>query len=61
MTNRKIALITLSSLRENYSDSDILDYIMNNYLSGDEALRVMESTEKEFYQNGEDEFDEEDN
>jgi hypothetical protein len=59
MTNKEIALEKLQGLRGNYCDEDILNYIMKNYLSGDEALKAMDYAEGEFYQNGEDEEEEE--
>lgn len=49
MTYRSIAWDKLSKLRqENVSDTAILDYIIGNYLSGDQANEVMDSCGDEF-------------
>jgi hypothetical protein len=49
MTYRSMAWDKLSKLRqENVSDTAILDYIIGNYLSGDQANEVMDSCGEEF-------------
>lgn len=47
MTNRQIAAQKLENLCVNVDPQTILEYIINNFLSGQDALDAMESAEHE--------------
>lgn len=49
MTNRQKAYEALENLRANgIQDSKILDYIVNNFISGDLAIQAVEAATEEF-------------
>jgi len=49
MNSRSEASKLLGYLEENgICEGDILNYIINNYLSGSEALQALQSVQKEF-------------
>lgn len=49
VTNRNRALEILQDLRElGVSDGSILDYLIEDFLSGDDALAAMEAAEEEW-------------
>jgi hypothetical protein len=47
MTNRQLAAQKLENLCVNVDPQTILEYIINNFLSGTDALDAMESAEHE--------------
>lgn len=57
--SRKEALMILEVLRSDYgvAEGKILDYLVSNYMSGDEALSAMEAAKEEFIGNDEDDED----
>lgn len=54
-TNRERALQLLDKMvNAGVSESMILDYLLNDHLSGSDAMDAMISAEKEFFQNADD-------
>lgn len=54
-TNREKALQLLDKMTNaGISESMILDYLLNDFMSGAEAMESMISAEKEFFQNADD-------
>lgn len=56
-TNREKAILLLNKmLNTGVSESMILDYLVNDHLTGQEAYDAMVSAEKEFFQNEDEVF-----
>jgi len=58
-STRDQAVDKMSELLDMISAERILDYLITNHLSGQDALDAMESVEEEFFPNEEEEEDEE--
>jgi len=53
--SRSKAIELYEVLSETLSAESMLDFLINNYLSGAQALEALEATRKEFYDDDEDE------
>jgi len=57
-SSRDRAVDKMSELLDMISAERMLDYLITNHLSGDDAFNAMESIEEEFFPNDEDEEEE---
>jgi hypothetical protein len=59
-TNREKAVVLLDKLIDNgLSEQAILDYLINDYLEGNDAYQALLATEKEFFYSSDEDDDSE--
>ena len=61
-TNREKAVTLLDKLTDNgLSEQAILDYLINDYMEGNDAYQALLATEKEFFYSSDEDEDEDEN